>query len=240
MIRRGAVLLAAAVASLAVEALAQSPPDADASRNELTQSNSQLSHVNPGPADAARADVVHVDAVQADASHPDSEPGPTAPPTAHSKPQPEHGNPLWSIPINDLSATRERPLFSVSRRPRPVAAPQAAYVPPPPVLAPAAPEHPLITLVGTVLRGTRNVAIFTDPTGQTAIHLHVGEEDNGWVVRSVGLRTTVLEKDNQQVTLTLPVPNPQPIGAAPTASDTATIEPVAGGRRVLRSPSEAP
>ena len=35
------------------------------------------------------------------------------------------GNPLWSIPLSALSATRERPIFSASRRP-----PQPAVVAP--------------------------------------------------------------------------------------------------------------
>src|SRR5262249_29523717 len=40
---------------------------------------------------------------------------------------PPTGNPLWATPVGQLSATRERPLFSPSRRPPP---------PPPPATAP--------------------------------------------------------------------------------------------------------
>jgi hypothetical protein len=56
------------------------------------------------------------------------------------------GNPLWGIPISSLSATRERPIFSASRRP-PAPMPVAEAPPPPP----AEPEHPPFTLVGTAI-----------------------------------------------------------------------------------------
>ncbi len=212
MIRRGAVWLTAAAMALATDALAQAPSSASA-RTELPQSSSQLNHVNLDDADASHSDASRLDSERAPAA---PIPAPAAP-TSHANQQSDRGNPLWAIPVDDLAATRERPLFSVSRRPKPPAAAVQAYVPPPPpVTAPPAPDHPLITLVGTVLRETENVAIFLDPTGQTAIRLHVGDENNGWVVRSVGLRTTILERENQQVTLALPVPNTQPIGSGPT------------------------
>src|SRR5262249_28882248 len=60
------------------------------------------------------------------------------------------GNPLWGIPLRVLTATRERPLFSPSRRP-PAPPAVAAPAPPPPVVAAKAPEpdHPPLTIVGT-------------------------------------------------------------------------------------------
>src|SRR5258708_30648134 len=48
-----------------------------------------------------------------------------APPAAPASPPPS-GNPLWTIPLNQLSMTKERPILSPSRHP-----------PPPPVVAPA-------------------------------------------------------------------------------------------------------
>ena len=52
-------------------------------------------------------------------------------------------NPLWAIPLDSLTATRERPLFSVSRRPPP--APVAAAAPiveaPPPPPPPSEPRN---------------------------------------------------------------------------------------------------
>ena len=62
-------------------------------------------------------------------------------------------NPLWAIPLKQLSNTRERPIFSPSRRPL-----ASAVVGPPPAAAPvrvppkpAGPQNPELSLVGTVI-----------------------------------------------------------------------------------------
>ena len=44
-----------------------------------------------------------------------------APPTAPAPERALSANPLWAIPLTQLSATRERPIFSPSRRPPPAA-----------------------------------------------------------------------------------------------------------------------
>src|SRR5213592_1892653 len=62
------------------------------------------------------------------------------------KPQSAGGNPLWGIPMERLSATRDRPIFSLSRRPPPpvsaldVAATDTA------ASAPRPPERPSLAL----------------------------------------------------------------------------------------------
>jgi general secretion pathway protein N len=133
---------------------------------------------------------------------------------------PPGGNPLWGTPISALFVTRERPIFSGSRRPPAPPAPPAPPMPvaeaPPP---PAAPEQPPLTLVGTAIGKPQNVALILNQTTRTLVRLHVGEEAAGWYLRSVDARTMTLEKDSQQVTLSLPVPsaalpaNPQPVPA---------------------------
>ena len=61
------------------------------------------------------------------------------------------GNPLWAIPISKLSATRDRPLFSASRRPRtPTVAAAPAPGRPTALAPPIAPETPPFVLVGTI------------------------------------------------------------------------------------------
>ena len=45
---------------------------------------------------------------------------------------PPSGNPLWAIPIKDLSETRDRPIFTPSRRPPPPPVVEKPYTPPPP------------------------------------------------------------------------------------------------------------
>jgi general secretion pathway protein N len=124
---------------------------------------------------------------------------------------PPGGNPLWGIPLSALDATKERPIFSASRRPPmpPVVAQRVAAPPPP---KPAEPEHPPVTLVGTVIGKPKNVAVVLDRATKTIVRLHVGEATSGWILRSVDARTMTVEKNSQTVTLALPAP-----GAAPTS-----------------------
>jgi hypothetical protein len=117
-------------------------------------------------------------------------------------------NPLWAIPLSTLTATRERPLFSPSRRaPTPVVANAPAIPqqrPPPP---PAVAQHPDMILVGTVTGETRGVAVFIDTTTRGTIRLRTGEDHKGWTLRSVEARSVTLHKGNTTETLALPPPS---------------------------------
>jgi general secretion pathway protein N len=128
---------------------------------------------------------------------------------------PPGGNPLWGIPVSALTATRERPIFSPTRRP-PAPPPEpvpAAETPPPP---PAEPEQPLLTLVGTATGETDNVAVVVDQNTKNLVRLHIGEAVSGWYLRSIDSRAMTLEKDNRRVTLTLPAASES---AAPAPAD---------------------
>jgi general secretion pathway protein N len=114
-------------------------------------------------------------------------------------------NPLWAIPLSALTATRTRPLFTPSRRPpAPVVAsvPVAAPRPPPP--PPAAPQHPNLTLIGTVASGNEGVAVFIDTTTRDAVRLRTGEGHSGWILQSVERSAATLQKGQQTETLALP------------------------------------
>jgi general secretion pathway protein N len=116
-------------------------------------------------------------------------------------------NPLWAIPLENLRATRERPLFSAARRPPAppvVAAAPVISAPPPP---PAPPEKPDVTLVGVVHGEKEDIGIFINQMDQSVVRLRIGQDDHGWVVRSVDLRATTLEKESQLVKLELPARN---------------------------------
>lgn len=127
---------------------------------------------------------------------------------------PPGGNPLWGIPVSALTATRERPIFSPTRRPpAPPPEPVAAAEPPPP---PAEPEQPLLTLVGTATGETDNVAVVVDQNTKNLVRLHIGEAVSGWYLRSIDSRAMTLEKDNRRVTLTLPAASES---AAPAPAD---------------------
>jgi len=115
------------------------------------------------------------------------------------------GNPLWAIPISKLSATRDRPLFSASRRPRtPTVA--AAPVSPPVAVAKPVAELPPFTLIGTIIGENSRIAIFFDETSKMATGVREGERTSGWTLRSVESRSAVLEGSNRMVTLDLPEP----------------------------------
>jgi len=125
-------------------------------------------------------------------------------------------NPLWAIPLSALAATRNRPLFTPSRRPpAPVVAnvpPPAPRAPPPPP-PPTAPEHPNLTLVGTVAGENEGVAVFLDPGTHDTVRLRTGEGHSGWILQSVERSTAILQKGNQTETLALPKPTEIPASA---------------------------
>lgn len=115
-------------------------------------------------------------------------------------------NPLWAMPLSQFPVTRERPIFSPSRRPPPVAvapavAPKVVAVP-----KPKEPERPQLTLVGTIASDEEGFGIFLDQSSKAVLRLKIGEEFQGWKLRSVQGRETALEKDQQIVTLVLPRP----------------------------------
>jgi hypothetical protein len=117
------------------------------------------------------------------------------------------GNPLWTVPLSSLSATRDRPLFSVSRRPLFVTAPIVAPPPKQEALAPPAPERPSLTLIGTIVSPKESVAILQGSNAESVSRLRVGQENDGWRVRGISLRSIVVEKGSQSVQLGLPRPN---------------------------------
>lgn len=122
-------------------------------------------------------------------------------------------NPLWAIPLSALSGTRDRPIFSPSRRPP---APAVAPSTPPKLLVapkPREPERPQLALVGTVSGGNEGFGIFLDQSTKVALRLKVGEDYQGWKLRSVQGREATLAKDQEVVILALPQPGSgQPAG----------------------------
>jgi general secretion pathway protein N len=122
------------------------------------------------------------------------------PPRDAAKPLPS-GNPLWSIPLSALSPTRERPVFSASRRPPPSAvAAEPAVAPPPP---PAGPERPPLALIGAVVSDSDAIAVFLDRTSQKIVRLRPGENHAGWVVGAVLGREVTLKKAGQIETIAI-------------------------------------
>jgi hypothetical protein len=146
---------------------------------------------------------------------------PPPPPPASAAERTLSANPLWAMPLAQFQVTRQRPIFSPSRRPpapalAPVMAPKAIAVP-----KPKEPERPQLSLVGTIAGDEEGFGIFLDQANKAVIRLRVGEEFQGWKLRSVQGRETALEKDRQIVTLVLPQPGlGQPSGEAPPLPST--------------------
>lgn len=119
------------------------------------------------------------------------------------------GNPLWAIPFGSLAVTRERPIFTPSRRPPApavVAIPAPRIAQPTIVSSPAAPQRPNLVLVGTVISGTEGFGVFLDQSTHNVVRLRTGEGYAGWILRSVKAREATLEKAQQTETLHLPRP----------------------------------
>lgn len=126
---------------------------------------------------------------------------------------PPRGNPLWFVPLSLLKATRERPVFSTSRRP-----PPAQVLPPrmEPVIVPIAqkapePEHPSLALIGSIVGDTNAIAVFLDQTTQKNVRLRAGEVHDGWILSSILQREVTLTKANRVEVLFLQRTN-DPVG----------------------------
>ena len=115
--------------------------------------------------------------------------------------------PLWAMPLAQFPVTRDRPIFSPSRRPPPTTA-VAPAVPPKMVAIPKPrePERPQLTLVGTIASDEEGFGIFLDQSTKAVLRLKVGEDFQGWKLRTVQGREAALEKDQRVVTLALPQP----------------------------------
>ena len=115
-------------------------------------------------------------------------------------------NPLWEIPLSTLSSTRERPIFSPSRRPPPPAAAAAPLAAQEPAPKPPRIERPELSLVGTIAGEEESFGIFLDQTTKAGLRLKIGEDYQGWKLRAVRRREVTLERDKQTAILSLPQP----------------------------------
>jgi len=134
------------------------------------------------------------------------------------------GNPLWKTPLGELSETNARPLFSATRRP-PAMPVLAALPAPPPNAGPPStrePDHPRLTLVGTIVSESVEIGVFVDETSHDVVRLKAGDVHDGWTLSSVVGRTAIFQKEGcRAAMLVLPAP-----GAEPTAANDGTALPV--------------
>ncbi len=128
--------------------------------------------------------------------------------TAVATPAETLSNPLLAVPLASLAATRDKPLFSVTRRPPPAIvaaapeeAPKPVPAPPPP---PLPPERPALTLIGTIEGPLRPIALFRDAASSEVISAPLGAIAAGWKVIAVARRSATLEKGDRRVALDIP------------------------------------
>lgn len=114
------------------------------------------------------------------------------------------GNPLWAIPLVTLMQTRERPLFTPSRRPPAPAIARTLAPAPRQLPKPVVPEVPRLTLVGTIVGNEEGFGLFIDASTKAVVRLKTGSAYQGWMLRSVREREVVLEKNYLSTTLSLP------------------------------------
>jgi hypothetical protein len=103
-------------------------------------------------------------------------------------------SPLAAQPLDRLSATRERPLFSPTRRPPP---------PPPPVVAapePPPPPPPDVALFGIVMDGDEAHAVVRAGPAEKVMRVRVGDDIGGWKVAQIDGRRLILSLDDRIAT----------------------------------------
>ena len=100
-------------------------------------------------------------------------------------------NPLAAPSLDQLSATRERPLFTPSRR----------AAPPPPVASTApiesAASPPRIALLGVIIAVEGPRAVINDMAINKIVRVRIGDDIEGWKVRQIEERLLVLWRDGR-------------------------------------------
>jgi len=132
------------------------------------------------------------------------------------------GNAVLSVPLSKLTMTRDRPIFSASRRPPP---PRAAPVVARPVEPPKPVEkeqQPPLILVGTVAGEDSGIAVFVEQATENVVRLRMNESYKGWTLRSIQGREVTLLNDPKSSVLALAPPG----GTTEPASAQAALEPV--------------
>jgi len=109
-------------------------------------------------------------------------------------------NPVAAQPLDQLSATLDRPLFSPTRHPSPPPPPPSPTVqvvaPPPPP-----PSPPNLVLFGVVIDGEGARAVVR--ADNKLLRAQIGDDIDGWKVSQIEGRKMVLSLDGRFATFTL-------------------------------------
>jgi general secretion pathway protein N len=114
------------------------------------------------------------------------------------------GNPIAEVPMDRLSATRDRPLFSPSRRP---AVPPQTRPPPSMSREPAPPPSPVqapsVALFGIVVSEEGPRAFIAMGPTDSVFGVRPGDDLNGWRVTAITKRSLVLSRADLSATFML-------------------------------------
>lgn len=113
----------------------------------------------------------------------------------------ELSNPLWTIPLTALEATRDRPIFAQSRRPSPHLPRDSG-----PVKTSRQLGQPSFGLVGVIASDEKGIAIVRDQATKVIVRLKTGETHSGWTLQAVQGREARLQRGRETAVLTLPNP----------------------------------
>jgi hypothetical protein len=132
----------------------------------------------------------------ATASAQDQLPATAAPPVAEGR-----TSALRWLKLEDLSATRERPLFAEDRRPRRTAPPPAdpvAVIEPEPEDA-----KPIPSLKGIIVQGSSTLVLLEDQSTSESVIVHSGDTFGPWQVVAENDHSVRLAAGTEQVVLDL-------------------------------------
>lgn len=104
--------------------------------------------------------------------------------------------PLAAQQLDRMSATRDRPLFSPTRR-SPAPPPIVAAAPPPP------PSPPDVALLGVVMDGETARAVVRAGPAAKILRVRIGDDIGGWKVGQIEARQLVLLLDGRAATFTM-------------------------------------
>jgi hypothetical protein len=125
-------------------------------------------------------------------------------PAINTKTPAVSGNPVAEVPLDRLSDTRNRPVFSPSRRPPAPPAPPDTAVhverAPEPL---ALPSPPGVALFGIVVGAQDARAFIATGAANRIIGVRAGDDVSGWTVTAITQRDLVLSRAERSATFTL-------------------------------------
>jgi hypothetical protein len=138
-----------------------------------------------------------------------------APPRGDARQAVAPATPLAVQPFDSLRASRERPLFSPTRRP-PAPPPVVERRPDPP---PPPPPPPNVALFAVVVVGDDARAVVRTAPGADVTRVRTGDDIGGWTVARIESQRLVLSLDGRLATFTMFAGNSRGDGPPSPAAD---------------------